>query len=113
MMTLPAMPPVAGELACPHCGAGVAPTASTCDHCGAALLNKACPRCLSRVFHGHKHCPECGAEHLERLRDTARRELAEARDAARAAASGHGAGHVSIERTPAGSLVDLLSSLLG
>lgn len=251
-MTLPAMPLSAGELACPHCGAGVAPTASSCDHCRAALLVKACPRCVSRVFHGHKHCPECGAElelaatadtgairpcprcaaplharrvgdvvidecggclgvfldhvairrvvvdraqaradallgalprreihavpaagqkmylpcpvchvvmnrrlfatgtgiiidvcrthgtffdagelpqviefvmnggleraerkDLERLRETARRELAEARDAARAAAHGHGAGHVRIERTPAGSLVDLLSSLLG
>jgi len=61
-MTLPAMPPVAGELGCPHCGAGVAATASSCDHCATALLVKACPRCLSRVFHGHKHCPECGAE---------------------------------------------------
>ena len=62
MMTLEAMPPVAGELGCPHCGAGVAATASTCLHCSTALLVKACPRCLSRVFHGHKHCPECGAE---------------------------------------------------
>jgi Zn-finger nucleic acid-binding protein len=62
MMTLTAMPPVAGELACPHCGAGVSASASTCAHCSAELLVKACPRCLSRVFHGHKHCPECGAE---------------------------------------------------
>jgi Zn-finger nucleic acid-binding protein len=62
MMTLQAMPPVAGELACPHCGAGVAAAASACAHCSADLLVKACPRCLSRVFHGHKHCPECGAE---------------------------------------------------
>ncbi len=62
MMTLDALPPVAGELACPHCGAGVAATASACLYCRAALLVKACPRCLSRVFHGHKHCPECGAE---------------------------------------------------
>jgi Zn-finger nucleic acid-binding protein len=62
VMTLHAAPPVAGELACPHCGAGVAPTASSCQHCSAELLVKACPRCLSRVFHGHKHCPECGAE---------------------------------------------------
>src|SRR6185295_4262923 len=62
MMTLPAMPPSAGELACPHCGAGVAATASACAHCSAELLVKACPRCLSRVFHGHRHCPECGAE---------------------------------------------------
>jgi Zn-finger nucleic acid-binding protein len=61
-MTLLAAPPEAGELGCPHCGAGVAPTASTCAHCCAALLVQACPRCLSRVFHGHKHCPECGAE---------------------------------------------------
>jgi hypothetical protein len=53
--------PQAGLLACPHCGAGVAPTASTCAHCTQQLLLKACPRCLSRVFHGHKHCPECGA----------------------------------------------------
>jgi Zn-finger nucleic acid-binding protein len=62
MMTLEAIPPVAGELACPHCGAGVAATASACMYCSAELLVKACPRCLSRVFHGHKHCPECGAE---------------------------------------------------
>jgi len=62
MMTLEALPPIAGELACPHCGAGVAPTASKCLYCSAELLLKACPRCLSRVFHGHKHCPECGAE---------------------------------------------------
>jgi Zn-finger nucleic acid-binding protein len=62
MMMLQALPPVAGELACPHCGAGVAPTGSRCAHCSAALLVKACPRCLSRVFHGHKHCPGCGAE---------------------------------------------------
>src|ERR1044071_765473 len=62
LMTLPAMPPTAGELACPHCGAGVAATASACAHCTAELLVKACPRCLSRVFHGHRHCPECGAE---------------------------------------------------
>lgn len=52
----------AGQLACPHCGAGVAPNSNQCDHCSAELLLKACPRCLSRVFHGHKHCPECGAE---------------------------------------------------
>lgn len=51
----------AGLLACPRCGAGVSPTASSCAHCSAELLLKACPRCLSRVFHGHKHCPECGS----------------------------------------------------
>lgn len=62
MMTLAAVPPVAGELACPHCGGGVAETTSRCQYCSAALLVKACPRCLSRVFHGHKHCPDCGAE---------------------------------------------------
>lgn len=62
MMTLEAIAPIAGELACPHCGAGVAATASACVYCSAELLVKACPRCLSRVFHGHKHCPECGAE---------------------------------------------------
>jgi Zn-finger nucleic acid-binding protein len=62
MMTLEAPPPVAGELACPQCGAGVAPTTSACLYCRAELLLKACPRCLSRVFHGHKHCPDCGAE---------------------------------------------------
>ncbi|HEY0477972.1 MAG TPA: zf-TFIIB domain-containing protein, partial [Kofleriaceae bacterium] len=61
-MALASAPPAAGELGCPHCGAGVAPTASTCAHCCAELLVQACPRCLSRVFHGHKHCPECGAE---------------------------------------------------
>jgi Zn-finger nucleic acid-binding protein len=55
----------AGMLACPHCGAGVAPTSPRCEHCSTELLLKACPRCLQRVFHGHKHCPECGAE-LER-----------------------------------------------
>lgn len=60
--TLQAPSPQAGLLACPHCGAGVAPTARACDHCSHQLLLKACPRCLSRVFHGHKHCPECGAE---------------------------------------------------
>lgn len=47
-------------LRCPHCGAGVGPTASACTHCNTALLLKACPRCLSRVFHGHDHCPTCG-----------------------------------------------------
>ena len=52
----------AGLLACPNCGAGVAPTAKTCDHCSSHLLLKGCPRCMSRVFHGHKHCPDCGAE---------------------------------------------------
>jgi Zn-finger nucleic acid-binding protein len=62
MMTLAAAEPVAGELGCPHCGAGVAATASRCGYCSAELLMKACPRCLSRVFHGHKHCPDCGAE---------------------------------------------------
>jgi Zn-finger nucleic acid-binding protein len=62
MMTLAAPPPIADELGCPHCGAGVAATESTCLHCAAELLVKACPRCLSRVFHGHKHCPACGAE---------------------------------------------------
>jgi Zn-finger nucleic acid-binding protein len=62
MMTLEAPSAQAGLLGCPHCGAGVAPTASHCEHCNAELLLKACPRCLSRVFHGHKHCPECGAE---------------------------------------------------
>ncbi len=59
---LAAPSPQAGLLACPHCGAGVAPTAKACDHCAHQLLLKACPRCLSRVFHGHKHCPDCGAE---------------------------------------------------
>jgi Zn-finger nucleic acid-binding protein len=62
MMMLSALPPVAGELACPHCGAGVAPTGSHCAHCSAELLVKACPRCTARVFHGHKHCPGCGTE---------------------------------------------------
>jgi Zn-finger nucleic acid-binding protein len=62
LMTLSAPPPEAGQLACPHCSAGVAPTDSACGHCASALLVKACPRCLSRVFHGHKHCPACGAE---------------------------------------------------
>ena len=62
MMTLTAPSTQAGLLACPQCGAGVAPTASACAYCSADLLLKACPRCLSRVFHGHKHCPECGAE---------------------------------------------------
>src|SRR5262249_12631273 len=52
----------AGLLACPHCGAGVGPTETTCAHCSSQLLLKACPRCLSRVFHGHRHCPECGSE---------------------------------------------------
>lgn len=51
----------AGMLACPQCGAGVATSAKTCDHCSSHLLLKACPRCLSRVFHGHKHCPDCGS----------------------------------------------------
>ncbi len=51
----------AGLLACPRCGAGVAPHHKHCDFCQAELLLKACPRCLSRVFHGHKHCPECGS----------------------------------------------------
>lgn len=60
MMALNALPPVAGELACPHCGAGVSPTGSRCRYCQAELLVKACPRCTSRVFHGHKHCPACG-----------------------------------------------------
>jgi len=60
--TLSAPSPQAGLLACPHCGAGVAPTATACAHCSHQLLLKACPRCLSRVFHGHKHCPDCGAE---------------------------------------------------
>jgi Zn-finger nucleic acid-binding protein len=62
MMTLMTPPPQAGELSCPHCGAGVPEHTSQCDHCAAQLLVKACPRCLSRVFHGHKHCPACGAE---------------------------------------------------
>jgi len=62
MMTLQAPSAQAGLLACPHCGAGVSPTAHACEFCSSELLLKACPRCLSRVFHGHKHCPECGAE---------------------------------------------------
>lgn len=62
VLTLEAPSPQAGLLACPHCGAGVAPTASSCQHCSNELLLKACPRCLTRVFHGHRHCPECGTE---------------------------------------------------
>ncbi len=61
-IALEAPSPQAGLLACPHCGAGVAPTSSRCEHCAEQLLLKACPRCLSRVFHGHKHCPECGTQ---------------------------------------------------
>jgi Zn-finger nucleic acid-binding protein len=60
--TLEAPAQQAGLLACPHCGAGVAPQMKACAHCAQHLLLKACPRCLSRVFHGHKHCPECGTE---------------------------------------------------
>ncbi|MGE0870076.1 MAG: zf-TFIIB domain-containing protein [Kofleriaceae bacterium] len=60
--TLEAPSRQAGMLSCPRCGAGVAPTAKTCEHCSSELLLKACPRCLSRVFHGHHHCPECGTE---------------------------------------------------
>lgn len=62
VMTRPAQTLQAGLLACPQCGAGVSPNASSCEYCNAELLLKACPRCLSRVFHGYKHCPECGAE---------------------------------------------------
>jgi Zn-finger nucleic acid-binding protein len=62
VITLEAPSPQAGLLACPHCGAGVAPSSTACGHCSHELLLKACPRCLSRVFHGHKHCPDCGAE---------------------------------------------------
>src|SRR6478672_11380312 len=62
VMKLEAPSSQAGLLACPQCGAGVAPTAKACEHCASELLLKACPRCLSRVFHGHKHCPDCGAE---------------------------------------------------
>jgi Zn-finger nucleic acid-binding protein len=62
IITLEAPSPQAGLLACPHCGAGVAPASTSCAHCSHELLLKACPRCLSRVFHGHKHCPDCGAE---------------------------------------------------
>lgn len=60
VITLEARSTQAGLLACPQCGAGVAPTAKACEHCSAQLLLKGCPRCLSRVFHGHKHCPDCG-----------------------------------------------------
>ncbi len=60
VITLAAPSPQAGLLACPQCGAGVTPTATTCAYCAAELLLKACPRCVARVFHGHKHCPECG-----------------------------------------------------
>jgi Zn-finger nucleic acid-binding protein len=59
--TLHAESPSAGLLACPQCGAGVAPSSSSCAYCSAELLLKTCPRCVARVFHGHKHCPECGA----------------------------------------------------
>lgn len=62
VMTLEAPSSQAGQLACPQCGAGVAPHAKACEFCAAELLLKGCPRCLSRVFHGHKHCPDCGAE---------------------------------------------------
>ena len=62
IITLEAPSPQAGLLSCPHCGAGVAPSATACSFCNHELLLKACPRCLSRVFHGHKHCPDCGAE---------------------------------------------------
>lgn len=58
--TLAAPSSQAGLLRCPHCGAGVGPTAPSCLHCNHALLLKACPRCLTRVFHGHEHCPTCG-----------------------------------------------------
>jgi Zn-finger nucleic acid-binding protein len=59
---LPARDVQAGMLACPHCGAGVAETASRCEHCSSELLLKACPCCFRRVFAGHKHCPQCGGE---------------------------------------------------
>ncbi len=62
VFALEAPSPQAGLLACPSCGAGVAPTTSACEYCRAELLLKACPRCMHRVFHGHKHCPDCGAE---------------------------------------------------
>src|SRR5262245_24984802 len=74
MMTLQAPSAQAGLLACPHCGAGVSPTARACEFCSSELLLKACPRCVSRVFHGHKHCPECGAE-LDRAAAGALTEL--------------------------------------
>jgi Zn-finger nucleic acid-binding protein len=60
--TLQAPAAEAGTLACPHCGAGVSPSAQRCEYCNSELLLKGCPRCLSRVFAGHKHCPGCGAE---------------------------------------------------
>ena len=62
VLTLTAPSSVAGQLACPHCGAGVSTTASTCAFCSADLLLKACPRCTSRVFTGYAHCPCCGVE---------------------------------------------------
>jgi Zn-finger nucleic acid-binding protein len=60
-MKLAVVPPTDDELACPHCGAGVARTATRCARCSAALLVKACPRCLSCVLDDHKRCPACGA----------------------------------------------------
>lgn len=62
IITLEAPKTQVSALSCPHCGANVSSSSSTCSHCSHALLLKACPRCLSRVFHGHKHCPDCGAE---------------------------------------------------
>jgi len=62
LLTLEAPSTQAAKLACPQCGAGVAPNEPRCGHCQTELLLKACPRCLSRVFHGHAYCPQCGGE---------------------------------------------------
>jgi len=75
-ITIAAPSPQAGQLACPHCGAGVAPTAKACTFCAAELLLKGCPRCLSRVFHGHKHCPDCGSELTLAAREAAHADRA-------------------------------------
>jgi Zn-finger nucleic acid-binding protein len=65
------------------------------------------PQVIEFVMNGGLERAE--RKNLERMRETARRELAQARDAARAAAHGPAA----MKPTRAGSLIDLLSSLLG
>src|SRR3954471_11876145 len=55
------MPPEAGALNCPTCGASVASDSPNCLHCGTRLAAIACSSCFAMIFDGSRFCPHCGA----------------------------------------------------
>jgi Zn-finger nucleic acid-binding protein len=55
------MPPDAGSLHCPNCGAAVRGGSGRCPYCQARLATVSCPACFALMFASARYCQACGA----------------------------------------------------